>query len=359
MNAPTFSSMSASSGAPNVTFLQIYGTNFPSSTAQVTASYCGRALQVTYSASGQVTVKIPFMASCKSAITLTTAAGSVNTTPFSVLNNFRAVAASGSIIVLVGDWGTILTSSDGGTTWTPRASGVSLSINSNLNVINWNGSQFMIGGDSFYHLRSTDGISWSGTHSGGNGFYSLIWDGSQYVAGLSATGYIETSPDGGTWTPHNFISDVYYGIAYNGSVYVAATQSDVYSSPDAITWTQRFSAAGNFRKAVAWSGSEYRIVGSAGVTDVSSDGITWLNSSTGSSFDLNGIAYGSSKFVAVGNSGTILTYTGIGGWVARTSGTTEHLLGVTWTGSLFVAVGAKNTVVTSPDGITWTVRQAI
>ncbi len=356
LGAPTFSSMSASSGAPGTSIVQIYGTHFPTSTSLVTATYCGRTLQVTYSVSTQVTVKIPYMAACKSPITLTTAAGSVNTTPYTVLVNFRAVAASGTQTVITGDWGSIMTSTNG-STWVPRASGVSTSINSNLNTVNWNGTQFMTGGDNLYNLRSSDGITWAQLHVGGLlSYMSLIYTGSQYVAVGSGSTAV-TSPDGGTWTTGASIPyDLYYSVAYNGSTYVAAGGSAIYSSGDASTWTARVTPAAS--RAVAWNGSEFKVVGSAGDFWVSSDGITWLASNTGQSFELLGITAHGAQFVAVGKSGTILTYNGVGGWVGQTSGTSQHLYGVAWTGSMYVAVGAQNTIVTSPDGVTWTVRSA-
>lgn len=353
LSAPTVTGITPSSGAPNITYPQIQGTNFPSSTSGVTASYCGRSIPVQYSSSNLITVKIPYMPSCKSPITLTTAAGTVNTPAFTVINKFRSVTASGSLIVLTGDYGTIMTSING-INWTPRASGMTPEYGG-LNASNWNGSQFMVAGDNGYTYRSTDGISWNPIPRNGISTQSLIWSGSQYMSS-GAGGYISTSPDGGSWTyisPSN--NDIYYSLAYNGSKYVVAGQNAIYRSSNATTWTNIQSPMDSQRRAVGWNGSVFMVVGPNGAFLTSSDGVEWLQGTMSQSYDLYAITSSGSQFVAVGESGTIVTDSG---WVTRSSGTGQHLYGVVWTGSMYVAVGASNTIVTSPDGITWTVRSA-
>jgi hypothetical protein len=356
-NAPTFTSMSSQSGAPNISFPVIYGS-FPGGFSGATASYCGRALQVTGGSTTYMTVKIPYMPTCKSPITITTAGGSVNSLPFTVLNNFRSVAATASgNIVVSGDYATIMNSPDG-ITWTPRSIGISVyASHPNLFAVNWNGSQFMVVGDWGYTLTSPDGNAWNTLHTtGANSMLGLVWSGSQYVS-VGAGGIIQTSPDGGTWT--NAASapmGLYYGVAYNGVRYVTVGAL-IHASADGSTWVQQLAGDGYTRQAVAWNGSKFMVVGQAGKIFVSTDGLTWLETNYGGSFQLNAITAAGTQFVAVGNSGTIVTY-GIGvlGFAVQSSGTTKHLYGVTWTGTQYIAVGQSNTIVTSPDGVAWTVR---
>jgi hypothetical protein len=99
----------------------------------------------------------------------------------------------------------------------------------------------------------------------------------------------------------------------------------------------------------------------------STDGINWTTITIGS-FGLRGITYAANKFVAVGAefSGTDL----ISNVQVSTDGTTwtrytpftngPVLKDITYGNGLFVAVadGGGNRVITSPDGISWTLRNA-
>lgn len=356
--APIITGLNSTQGPGNQNVV-VFGSHFPSTTGQVSAKYCGKTVQVMGTNSTQVTVKIPFATSCKSPITITTAAGSADSPPYIRYNSLRAAASNGSNIVVVGDNGTIITSPDG-VTWTVRVNAIDCGIIAcSLRTVNWNGSQFLTAGDNLYVLRSYDGNTWDELHKGGIlSYFSLIWTGSQYVAGASG-GWLATSPDGGTFTGGSAPSDIYYGLAYNGSTIITASQQNIRASTDGVNWTAQLPVGGGFRYSAAWSGTQFMVVGAAGAVYVSPDGITpanWLASNAGTSFDLNGLTYADNKFVAVGNSGTIRTYQPVGGWVGRTSGTGEHLNGVAWVGNQFIALGAKNTILTSPDGITWTAR---
>ena len=351
LKAPTVSSISPASGRPNITFVRIFGTNFPSSPTGVTATYCGQSITVQASTSTQITVKIPYMATCKSPITLTTAAGAVNSPPFTVLNHLRSIAFSGSTYVIGGDFGTILTSTNG-INWTPRTTGQNPQLGG-FEAANWNGSQFMISGGNGKTYRSPDGISWGAVTGNGIGTQSLIWTGSQYMASGNG-GNIMTSPDGGTWTsvtPSN--NDIYFSLAYSGTRYVVAGQSVIYQSGNGTVWTT-VASPGTGRRAVAWNGNQFTIVGPAGGFFTSSDGVNWLQSTMGQSFNLYAIASAGTDFVAVGFSGTIVK-SGLG-WSQQTSGTSNDLNSVIWTGTMYMAVGGNNTILTSPDGVTWTAR---
>lgn len=351
LNSPTVSSISPTSGRPNVTFVQIYGTNFPNSLSGVTASYCGQTLPIQSSTSTQITIKIPYMASCKSPITLTTAAGSVNSPPFTVLNHLRSVTFSGSTYVVGGDYGTILTSTNG-TTWIPRTTGQNPQLGG-FEAANWNGSQFMISGGNGRTYRSPDGTTWGAVTGNGIGTQSLIWTGAQYMASGNG-GNIMTSPDGGTWTSVTpSANDIYFSLAYSGAKYVVAGQSMVYESGNGTSWTNIPASGGTGRRAVAWNGTQFTIVGPAGAFLVSSS-LGWLQSTMPQSFNLYAIASAGTDFVAVGFSGTIVK-SGLG-WAQQTSGTNNDLNGIIWTGSQYIAVGGNNTILTSPDGVTWTAR---
>jgi len=86
----------------------------------------------------------------------------------------------------------------------------------------------------------------------------------------------------------------------------------------------------------------------------SGDGQSWSLTHSAAANFLNGVAWSGTQYVVVGNQGTILSRTqSDSDWTARDSGTEEHLFGITWTGDSFVAVGYQD-AVSSTDGIYWT-----
>jgi hypothetical protein len=59
--------------------------------------------------------------------------------------------------------------------------------------------------------------------------------------------------------------------------------------------------------AAAWSGSEFMIVGTSGVTQHSADGISWTVEQLDAGGDLNGVSSLGDRFIAVGSAGEIIT----------------------------------------------------
>ncbi|MBI5057082.1 MAG: hypothetical protein HZB61_10760, partial [Nitrospirae bacterium] len=230
--------------------------------------------------------------------------------------NLISVAYSGSVFVVVGNTGTILTSPDG-TIWTQRTSGTT----SPLNDITYGGNIFVA---------------------------------------VGTNGTILTSPDGTTWTQRtsgtaNFIT----GVTYGGNIFVAVgTNGTVLTSPDGTTWTQRTSGTVNYLGGVTYGNGIFVVVGYP-VILTSPDGITWTQRTSGTANGLYGVAYGVNTFVAVGDNGTVLTSPDGTTWTQRTPGIYYRLYGVTYGGNTFVAVGANGTILTSPDGTAWTQRTSI
>lgn len=83
-----------------------------------------------------------------------------------VTNTLRSVAAQSTSgrWVAVGDGGRIVTSDDGGLSWTLRVSGTTR----NLYAVHWTGGNFVASGDANTFLRSADGISWTTVGVAGN-----------------------------------------------------------------------------------------------------------------------------------------------------------------------------------------------
>ncbi len=209
---------------------------------------------------------------------------------------------------------------------------------------------------------------------------------------------LAVAPDFQLRNPQTTASSYENGIAFGNGVHVAITVSgQIWSSPDAITWTKRFSGA-NALNGIAFAAGQFVAVGSAGTLLTSSDGIAWTQRVVFSTATLSGVAHDGTKwlvvttsstvltsldgvtwpvftstgggtandvvfdaglFVAVGNSGVIRTSADGLTWVTQTSNAdSKNLRDVFFGNGLFVAVGNTGTIVTSTDGITWTNNQS-
>jgi serine/threonine protein kinase len=230
--------------------------------------------------------------------------------------SLSAVAWSGSQFVAVGEFGAILTSPDG-RSWTAQHSGTSQS----LNAVAWSGSQFVAVGYSSTILTSPDGRSWTAQHSGTTQFLNdVAWSGSQFVVvgGYpfpTPTSTILTSPDGRSWTAqHSGTSSPLNDVAWSGSQFVVVGYSGtILTSPDGRSWTAQYSGTSQLLSAVAWSGSQFVVVGGSafggepsvgntttGTILTSPDGRSWTAQHSGTSQFLYDVAWSGSQFVVVG-----------------------------------------------------------
>ena len=331
------------------------------------------------------------------AATITVASGDV----------LGGVAWNGSTFVAVGiDYssscnggngcGLVFTSPDG-KTWTQQAD-VAAATNGLFSVLA-TGSSFVANG-----FTSTDGINWSQSSAPNPNSapdplqaiqysHTALWTGAQFIAVNNAVNSntmlsTDTSPDYVNWTTASQasgpITNLYDAVYINNQYMILGNTLGGYNnepgddvvltSPDGLSWTQTVIDTNNSgMRGIAWSGSEYVVVGSSIAT--SSDGKTW--SEPGNlGYTLNDVSYGNSEFVAVGNklsgpSGVIQTSTDGKTWVTRTSPTPDYIEGVVWdsTAMLFVAVtsgmdcavgsatgcsGDGIFIITSPDGVNWT-----
>ena len=174
--------------------------------------------------------------------------------------------------------GTIYTSSDG-ISWTRR---LLLAATANDHLIAYgNGYYVMTGGSNAYW--STDGITWSAAVSlGGITIADLIFAGGQFVIVGNGAGGARTATNPATWTTPtvsiNSSHIVNNKISYlNGLYFISTYTGRIYTSPDAITWTERVSAGALTIHKVVWTGSAYVTGGQSGLILTSPDGITWTN----------------------------------------------------------------------------------
>ena len=152
-----------------------------------------------------------------------------------------------------GDSGTILTSSDNGSTWTSRTitydNGTTTNYTTNnLNDITYGNSTFVAVGNSGNILTSSDGTSWDNRTSGtSNDLYGVTYENSTYVA-TGENGTILTSSDGITWT------SLFFGFTTDNISTAKLTVSNSYTS--GTTWYWRVVASdpkGGSAQSETWS----------------------------------------------------------------------------------------------------------
>jgi len=256
----------------------------------------------------------------------TTASPTIRTSNTSNNLNDIIYVTGSDRFVAVGENGTILTSTDGGLTWTIRTSNTS----NNLNSIAHNDTtgKYVVVGNAGTVLTSVNSTVWTLTGST-----------------LSGGGRInEDLNDVSTW------SDVAYIAVGNNGV--------VYSTPNLTSWTVRSSGIPNDLYSITvgfLGGSTYLAVatGKDGVVITSTNtGITWLLSDSGTSEHLRGVKFitwshnGStiSRFIAVGNNGTIIASdvntSPITSWSPINYPTISHFFNIFYDNDSFYIVGS-------------------
>lgn len=318
-----------------------------------------------------------------------------------VTTDLSSVAFNNGTFVAVGSSGVILASTDGAE-WTARRSGVT----GVLNGAGFVKGSWVVVGDTAGVLTSTDTITWTPASMEGNTITSifvagsgdsgiilgragevfaantasawrrlsqgtadsrlgLVYAGGRFVAVGQTTDPVSratvvpvsVSTDGINWTraaanpAFANLNDVTYGQRR----YVAVGDSSrIFTSADAVTWTQSTIAFNTTLNAVA-AGPDMFVAASAGGSAYSSpDGITWTQRATGSTSAFRSAAYGNGRFVLVGDAGRVVYSADGASWTAATSGVSAALQTVVYfedTG--FLAAGDLGTMINSSDGIVW------
>lgn len=308
----------------------------------------------------------------------------------------RAAYAGGRFVVLTEDTsgGTdVYNSSDGGSTWNLAAT--TFAHPADLFYVVANGTSFtLLGtdpgcsgtGSCGLIYTSSDGDTWTAQPDGGNsgGFEAItIWDGSQYLTTSSDpnTGLsnVYTSPDGITWTqgastnPFNsFDYNSPHQVVFAGGQYVFAGKIalTVLASADYATWNLATTASTpqvDFTDVEYLNGAYYAAgYAPGGPTQIlrSTDAKTWIiamfNPSHSAFVGVDTLAYGNKIYVALGDVDQAFTSSDGLTWTANPKRPTGEFSQVVYGAGKFVAVGAgcasgcPATIATSTDGKTWT-----
>ncbi len=294
----------------------------------------------------------------------------------------------------VGDFGVIMTSSDG-VNWSVRQSGTM-----NLNSVAYGAGRFVAVGNGGRILRSStkaaDGYaSWSEISSGSaSTLRGITYNGSVFVAvGNSQISEnfpyvpkmtILTSPDGAVWSDHsqllaiNETLDLRDVAAGNGTVVAVGSGGVILTSTDnGNSWRRvpdDLNGRGSTINSITFGSNSFVAVGEfAQITTSYDNGTTWNPVITLDIFDdLKGVAYGTlaegqNIFAAVGTDGAIITSENLGAnWSSQISGLANngsgavlHSVVVGTTASAepqILAAGEFGTLLTSSDSFSWTNR---
>lgn len=268
-------------------------------------------------------------------------------------NGLFGIVWSGSRLVVVGLFGTVLTSPDG-INYTAQASNAY----NTLAAVTWTGTQFVAAGLGGTILTSPDGVVWTLRKEGPSweALQGVAASGARIVVTSASFGAVYTSPDGITWTENSTAApQALLDIVWSGSQFVAVGYGGtIVTSPDGLTWTVRPTPTTDNLVAVIWAGSKFVVGGLTGTILTSPDGITWTVRVSPTTNEINGLAFSGSRLVGVVNTGEVVTSVDGITWAIQPSATSSRLIGVAWMGTMFVGAGDRGTIVTSPDGLTWT-----
>jgi photosystem II stability/assembly factor-like uncharacterized protein len=270
--------------------------------------------------------------------------------------NLYGASGSGSTIVAVGAAGTILRSTDWGTTWSQA---VSVTTDA-LDAVWGSGSSFVAVGGRGTILHSTDeGASWSRVTSGTNAILTGVWGSDSTIVVVGFGTILRSTDDGVSWSPAaSGVTSALLSVWGSGSTILAVGGSGAIlrSTDGGTTWSQVASGTSASLHAVWGSGSSFVAVGWGGTILHSTDeGVSWSRVTSGTTNTLHAVWGSGSSFVAVGWNGTILRSTDAGAsWSPVTTGITNVLQGLWGSGSSFVAVGWNGTILRSTDeGVSW------
>ncbi len=295
-----------------------------------------------------------------------------------------AYAASTNTWVAVGGTGaTQIAYSRTGLSWTPANTSTFVNATTYGYAVAWNGSQFLVGGDSNI-AYSSDGINWTkvGVSSIISSVRAVTWSGSQWcIGGTYTTHAIATSSNATTWTgvTASTLFTTTYGLQSRVAIPIDLSENDLtiagaktlsysvtpsqWNSKSLSVSTINGIAVG--RDAIVAATAPNPVDPSGAFLVAATDfiyystdsGATWTSSGQ-SFFGLGGIAFNGSQWIMVGQnipnavrySSNALTWTN-----ATIPAGTGYYEKVAYGTGRWIAVGnATNKVITSTDGITWT-----
>jgi hypothetical protein len=161
--------------------------------------------------------------------------------------------------VAVGDWGSILTSTDG-TTWKLK----NLNSTQPIHSVIYADNRFVAAGDSGFIYTSTDGSVWTRAPVGiAASLTDIIYAGNRFVA-VGYEGIILTSSDGAAWKLTKSGSNNFYSVAYGNGKYIAVGPSTIFTSADGLIWSKKYPEINTSLNSITFGKNQFVAVGYAG-----------------------------------------------------------------------------------------------
>ena len=284
------------------------------------------------------------------------------------------VGWNGSIWIAVGEGTNTLATSADGLTWTGQGTTV---FPTSGRTITWNDSYWLAGSDiDPFIAGSTDGLEWGFAPPPFAAVYSLVWTGTQWVAGGQDTNQLAISTDdASSWSP--------VGTGLFTAVRAVATRAQsTYTPPDpllviggqggnllatstdGLVWTPRSVPFTSSVNSVVWNGYLW-VAGGSGtyVLATSTDGLAWTGISIPNMTAIFSMAWAPpGKWIAVGTgTGTYTRAESTDGinWTPYTSSTggffSGAAYGIVWAQGIWLAVGTPESsgILFSLDGENW------
>jgi hypothetical protein len=221
--------------------------------------------------------------------------------------------------------------------WTKRNSQTTV----DFSHVVFNGEKFIAVGGSWESgaitVKSSDGTNWTTVESPSNYMFHAVAHGAgtlvaaaYYRSDLQTpalfTSVISSGSSSASGWNQRQGPDFYDSLTVDGEVMVVGGTS-VSTTRDGVAWTERELPSSSLVSGIAFSGSEFSIVGELGTIYTSPNGTEWTQRSTPLGRDswFTGVAHGDSLFVTVGGNGVIVTSPTGAEWTTQASGTAETL----------------------------------
>lgn len=282
------------------------------------------------------------------------------------LNDIHVFDASSAIAV--GTAGTVMRTTDGGTTWTVQHY-VAGTVDNLREVFFTDANIGTAVGQNGIILRTiTGGLSWSTQMSGTLVDLSAVYFVNANIGTVvGETGIILHTTDGGaTWSSQVSstvwdLNSVCFLDANTGTA-VGDTGTILHTTDGGANWTSQVSGTLSHLRGVYFTDANTgTVIGDAGtILRTTNGGLNWTPQTSGTIQHLNGVHFlNVSIGTVVGNNGTILhTTDGGANWISQTSGITNGIEGVYFINtSVGMAVGnAGNILRTTNGGVSWVVQ---
>jgi photosystem II stability/assembly factor-like uncharacterized protein len=255
--------------------------------------------------------------------------------------------------------------------WFPRDTG---DVQNDLLAAAASSNALVVVGRNGTILSSTDGYRWLKVPSATTNILKGVVFGNGVWVAVGNNGTILTSPDAQQWTLRGTNTNVgFSAVTYAQGVFVAVgsqpssvypVQAAVWTSPDAVAWTDRSppSAPGIYngaQYAVVYAPEKQAFVSVGETVLASNDGKTWFALNSRTTPYAQSLAYGGGKFVAVGDAG-IYTSTNALDWsqpnllVSSVLNTVAYFDGVFWAAGPTTPTTTNDGVIfRSADGNVW------